>query len=104
MTDDTTQPNGILVALSDECLYVAQSDYDPDAPELRTYPIEDRSLGDYDVLHNFHPHRGVDGMCLTATGNVVACAGGRRVARPTGLRVHTVRSSAGKPLLPPRAD
>ena len=77
MTRDTTNPNGILVSPDDETLYVAQSDYDPDEPtELRAYDIESNgSLGDFTILHDFHPHRGVDGMCLTEDGEIVACAG-----------------------------
>ena len=74
MTDDTTNPNGLLVSPDDERLYVAQSDYDGDR-ELRAYPIEGDELGDYEVLHNFYPHRGIDGMCFDEDGNVVATAG-----------------------------
>ena len=75
VTDDTTQPNGILVSPSGETLYVAQSDYDGPA-ELRAYPLrEDGSTGEHTVLHNFAPHRGIDGMCLDEDGNVVATAG-----------------------------
>jgi len=77
MTEDTTKPNGILVSPDGDRLYVAQSDYAEDAPtELRSYPIRgDGSLGEFDVLHDFHPDRGVDGMALDAAGNIVACAG-----------------------------
>jgi len=74
MTYDTTNPNGLLVSPDDERLYVAQSDYDGDR-ELRAYPIEDDGLGEYEVLHNFYPHRGIDGMCFDEDGNVVATAG-----------------------------
>lgn len=74
MTYDTTNPNGLLVSPDDERLYVAQSDYDGDR-ELRAYPIEGDELGEYEVLHNFSPHRGIDGMCFDEEGNVVATAG-----------------------------
>ena len=74
-TFDTSKPNGILVSVDQQTLYVAQSDYDGDR-ELRGYPIgEDGSLGQYEVLHNFYPHRGIDGMCLDTDGNIVATAG-----------------------------
>jgi gluconolactonase len=65
------------VAADGETVYVAQSDYAADAPtELRAYERTGPSaLGSYAVLHDFHPHRGVDGMCLTERGSVVACAG-----------------------------
>ena len=74
MTYDTTNPNGLLVSPEADRLYVAQSDYEGDR-ELRAYHIEGDELGEYEVLHNFHPHRGIDGMCLDSEGNVVATAG-----------------------------
>ena len=49
--------------------------------ELRAYPInDDGSLGSYRTLHSFGRdsnavHRGIDGMCLDADGNIVATAG-----------------------------
>ena len=77
VTEDTTQPNGILVSPDDRTLYVAESNTGtPGQIELRGYEIrEDGSLGPYRVLHNFSPHRGIDGMCLDAEGNIVATAG-----------------------------
>lgn len=77
LTDEPMRPNGILVSPDRSTLYVAQLDMgEGQERELRAYPIEDDlSLGDYDVLHNFAPHRGIDGMCLDAEGNVVAAAG-----------------------------
>jgi gluconolactonase len=74
MTHDTTNPNGLLVSPDDGTLYVAQSDYEGDL-ELRAYPIEGDTLGEYEVLHDFSPHRGIDGMCFDEDGNVVATAG-----------------------------
>lgn len=75
VTADTTNPNGILVSPNGNTLYVAQSDYDGPA-ELRAYPITgDRELGEYETLHNFAPHRGIDGMCLDNDGNIIATAG-----------------------------
>ncbi len=76
VVSDTTKPNGILVSPDGETLYVAQTDGAPDAPmELRAYPIENGTLGAYRVLFDFGPHRGIDGMCLDADGNVIATAG-----------------------------
>lgn len=75
VVSDTTNPNGILVSPSRGTLYVAQSDYDG-PQELRTYPIgSDGIVGEYEVLHNFAPHRGIDGMCFDEDGNIVATAG-----------------------------
>ncbi len=77
MTFDTTAPNGLLLAPDETVLYVAESKYGTGRKrELRAYPIrEDGSLGEPDVLHNFYPHRGIDGMCLDQAGNIVATAG-----------------------------
>ena len=44
--------------------------------ELRAYPIhDDGTVGDHEVLHNFYPHRAIDGMRLDVDGNIVATAG-----------------------------
>jgi gluconolactonase len=77
MTWDTTRPNGLLISPDGRFLYVAQSEYGEDRKrELRSYPIHaDGMLGRHSVLHNFYPHRGIDGMCLDADGNIVATAG-----------------------------
>jgi gluconolactonase len=82
VTFDTIQPNGILVSQDQRTLYVAESNYDPkQLRDLRAYPInDDGSLGPYRVLHTFGGgseglHRGIDGMCLDAEGNIVATAG-----------------------------
>lgn len=77
VTFDTTRPNGLLVSPDAKSLYVAQSDYGPDVGrELRRYPInDDGSVGEYEISHNFYPHRGIDGMRFDADGNIVASAG-----------------------------
>lgn len=77
VTFDTTKPNGLIVAPDMKTLYVAQSDYGVETlRELRAYPIgEDGSVGAYEVLHNFGPHRGIDGMRLDSELNIIACAG-----------------------------
>ncbi|MFB6173197.1 MAG: SMP-30/gluconolactonase/LRE family protein [Halobacteriales archaeon] len=75
VTHDTTQPNGILLSPDGTTLYVAQSDYDGPL-ELRAYPVVgDAEVGEYEVLHDFAPDRGIDGMCLDESGNIVATAG-----------------------------
>ena len=77
VTYDTTSPNGLIVTPDMRTLYVAQSKYgDGQLRELRAYPInDDGTVGDHRVLHNFYPHRGIDGMRLDADGNIVATAG-----------------------------
>jgi gluconolactonase len=86
MTYDTTSPNGLLLAPDNKTLYVAQSKYgDGQLRELRAYPIQDDgTLGQYRVLHNFYPHRGIDGMCLDTEGNIIATAGWE-VSGPGGM-------------------
>ncbi|MCK4423341.1 MAG: SMP-30/gluconolactonase/LRE family protein, partial [Candidatus Omnitrophica bacterium] len=80
VTFDTTKPNGILVSPDQSRLYVAQTDPAEDGKqELRSYPINgDGTLGRCEVLHNFSPNRGIDGMCLDEEGNIVATAGANR--------------------------
>lgn len=77
VTYDTTKPNGLLISPDQKWLYVAQSHYgEGNKRELRAYPIkEDGAVGQYEVLHNFYPHRGIDGMCLDREGNIIATAG-----------------------------
>jgi len=113
VTFDTTMPNGILVSPDQQTLYVAESNserIDLDR-ELRAYPIkENGSLGPYVTLHAFGRganavHRGVDGMCLDAEGNIVACAGWQQggpgpmiyVFSPTGRVIETHPISANRP-------
>jgi gluconolactonase len=107
MTFDTTMPNGILISPDQRTLYVAESGFalNP-CRELRAYPIRgDGGLDPYVVLHTFGAdaqtvQRGIDGMCLDAEGNIVACAGWEQggpgpmlyVFSPTGrvLETHPV--------------
>lgn len=112
VTFDTTQPNGILVSQDQNTLYVAESGYDKDiARELRAYPIkDDGSLGPYKTLFTWGAdhqgaHRGIDGMCLDAAGNIVATAGWEvagagpmiYVFSPTGRVLETHPVPANRP-------
>lgn len=86
VTFDTTSPNGLLLSHDEKTLYVAQSKYgEGQLRELRAYPVNpDGSVGKYEVLHNFYPHRGIDGMTLDAEGNIIATAGWE-VSGPGGM-------------------
>jgi gluconolactonase len=86
ITYDTTAPNGLLLSPDNRVLYVAQSKYgEGEKRELRAYPIlQDGTLGSYEVLHNFYPHRGIDGMCLDTEGNIISAAGWE-VSGPGGM-------------------
>ena len=80
VTFDTDRPNGVLLSKDLKRLYVANSPHDFDNEnirrELRSYIINsDFTLGDYEVMHDFGPARGVDGMTLDSKGNIVATAG-----------------------------
>ncbi|SFG91881.1 gluconolactonase [Halopelagius inordinatus] len=77
LTDGMDRPNGILLSPDESRLYVAECTYEPDRDcDLRAYEVlADGSLGEYEVLHDFGDHRGIDGMTLTDEGDIVACAG-----------------------------
>ncbi|MFC7130756.1 SMP-30/gluconolactonase/LRE family protein [Haloferax chudinovii] len=77
LTDEMDRPNGILLSPDETRLYVAECTYGSDQDtDLRAYPIrDDGSLGPRELLHDFGDHRGIDGMTLTASGEIVACAG-----------------------------
>ena len=92
VTYDTTAPNGLLLSPDETVLYVAQSKYgEGEHRELRAYPVLDEGsdengavVGRHEVLHNFYPHRGIDGMCLDSEGNIVATAGSG-ISGPGGM-------------------
>ncbi|MFC7203157.1 SMP-30/gluconolactonase/LRE family protein [Haloferax namakaokahaiae] len=77
LTDEMDRPNGILLSPDEERLYVAECTYGPDQEtDLRAYEVRaDGSLGPREILHDFGDHRGIDGMTLTSSGEIVACAG-----------------------------
>lgn len=112
-TYDTTMPNGILVSPDGNTLYVAESNSDRIEidRELRAYPINaDGALGTYTTLHTFgrdanRVHRGIDGMCFDADGNIIATAGWPTggpgpmlyVFSPTGWVIETHPVAATRP-------
>jgi gluconolactonase len=80
VTFDTRRPNGLVLSLDERVLYVAES---PSAPkgnrQLRAYPVSpDGTLGRARILFEFGRHRGIDGMCVDATGHIVAACGWTR--------------------------
>lgn len=77
VTFDTTRPNGLVFSADESTLYVAESPPAPDGiRQLRAYPVlADRSLAEMAVLHDFGPNRGIDGMRLDESGNMIAAAG-----------------------------
>lgn len=88
VTYDTTAPRAVLLSADEQTLYVAEGEpRDGRLRELRAYPIrEDASVGSYTVLHTFGadhrgPHRGLEGLALDSSGNIVACGGWRKSGR-----------------------
>jgi gluconolactonase len=106
-TFDTERPNGVLLSPDQKTLYVAESPRGPALRrQLRAYPVNnDGSLGDHQVLHDFGPYRGIDGMAMTIEGMIVATAGYRTggpgpmiyVFAPSGRVISTHRT-------PPETD
>lgn len=82
MTFDTRAPTGVAIAPDGGTLFVAENDERPGGVrELRAYPVQaDGTLGACIVLHTFGAdrrgvHRGIEGLCVDAAGDVIACAG-----------------------------
>lgn len=77
VTFDTTRPNGLAFSPDFQTLYVAESPPGPDGHrQLRAYPVQpDGTLGPHRVLHDFGPHRGIDGMRVDADGYIIASCG-----------------------------
>jgi gluconolactonase len=77
MTYDCTSPNGLIFSKDYRRLYVAQSDFNGNQRrQLRSYELDKNSnLIPHQVLHDFGPHRGIDGMALDIEGNIIATCG-----------------------------
>jgi gluconolactonase len=89
-TIDTSMPNGLLFNEQEDILYVAQSDYRADHErELRSYKVNiDGTLSDMKTLHDFGPHRGIDGMTLAKDSiskeTYIVAATGWEISGPKG--------------------
>ena len=104
---DTVRPNGVLLSLDQRTLYVADSPRELDSRrQLLAYPIlNDGSLGDREVLHDFGWGRGIDGMTLTDEGLIIATAGHRErgpgpmlyLFDPSGRVISTHTAPADRP-------
>jgi gluconolactonase len=85
VTFDTRAPRALAIASDRGTLYVAETDNSPGGRrELRAYTlVKGEVVGAPSVMHTFGedhrgPHRGIEGMCLDAQDNIVACAGSTR--------------------------
>jgi gluconolactonase len=104
LTYDTVSPRAVLLSGDERTLYVADGEpRDGQRRELRAYPIRDDGTLDHPLLlHAFGAdhrgaHRGIEGMCLDADGNIVAVGGWQRsgpgplvhVFAPTGAVIES---------------
>jgi gluconolactonase len=79
VTFDTTRPNGLAFSPDYQTLYLAEAPPSGGVRQLRAYPVNaNGSLGAPRVLHDFGPHRGIDGMRVDAAGDIVASCGSTR--------------------------
>jgi sugar lactone lactonase YvrE len=85
VTYDSVAPRAVLLSSDEKTLFVAEAGKpDGHRSELRAYPVQgDAEVGQHTVLHTFSAdhrgvQRGIEGMCLDADGNIIACAGSRK--------------------------
>ena len=109
ITHDTRGPRAVLLSADEKTLYVADGDAERgDVCQLCAYPVKrDGSVGACKVLLVFAPaERGIEGMCLDSTGNIVACAGWKKggvgpvllVVSPSGTILETHPAPADMPM------
>jgi gluconolactonase len=109
ITHDTHGPRAVLLSGDEKTLYVADGDADRgDLCQLLSYPVKaDGSVGAGRVLVVFAPaERGIEGMCLDADGNLIACAGWKKggngpsvyVISPAGTILETHPAPADLPM------
>jgi len=103
MTFDSSAPRGLALSLDEQILYVGDNSR---APELRAYPIGgDGALGPCSLLYTFDAGEMIDGLCLDAEGNILACIGGPEgdppavisVISPSGQMLETHPLPTGRP-------
>jgi gluconolactonase len=78
VTHDTCGPRALLLSTDEKTLYVADGDIERgDVCQLLAYELTaEGSVGPAKSLLTFTAvDRGIEGMCLDADGNIVACAG-----------------------------
>ena len=94
MTHDTGGPRAILLSADEKMLFVADGDAERgNLQRLCVYPVKaDGELGHVKVLIDFVVvERGIEGMCLTSDGNIIACAGWQKAG--TGPMVYVISPS-----------
>lgn len=94
MTHDTSGPRAILLSADEKTLYVADGDAERgNVQRLCAYPVKpDGELGHVKILIDFVVvERGIEGMCLAADGNIIACAGWKKAG--AGPMVYVISPS-----------
>jgi gluconolactonase len=77
---DVRKPNGILLAPDRKTLYLAESNHSGNRHLLAFALRPDGSVGPRKLLHDFGTDRGIDGMAISAKGNLYATAGKGKTA------------------------
>jgi gluconolactonase len=109
VTHETVGPRSVLLSADEKTLYVADGDIERgNMCQLFAYPVKaDGSLGHAKVLVSFmNVERGIEGMCLDAEGNLIACAGWKKsgagpvlyVIAPLGTILETHPAPADMPM------
>ena len=109
LTHDTAGPRSVLLSADEQTLYVADGDVERgDICQLFAYPVTPRgSLGPTKTLLTFSAmERGIEGMCLDADGNIIACMGWQKsgaspalvVVSPGGTILETHPAPADAPM------
>jgi gluconolactonase len=94
VTHDTSGPRAILLSADEKTLFVADGDAERgNLQRLCAYPVKpDGELGHVKVLIDFVVvERGIEGMCLTSEGNLIACAGWQKAG--TGPMLYVITPS-----------
>src|SRR5262249_48464189 len=81
VTMDTRNPRALALSADEKTLYVAEGDAERAGPrELRAYPVrEDGGVASCKVLKKFGAsERGIEGICVDADGNIIACGGSKQ--------------------------
>ncbi|HET6575089.1 MAG TPA: SMP-30/gluconolactonase/LRE family protein [Fimbriiglobus sp.] len=77
---DVSKPNGIVIAPDGKTLYLAETNAQKKR-QLLAFPLRsDGTVGAKKVLYDFGDDRGIDGMTVTADGQIVATAGRGKTA------------------------
>jgi len=96
VTHDTAGPRAVLLDADEKTLYVADGDIERgDVCQLLSYPVSALgSVGPATSLLTFTAvDRGIEGMCLDAEGNLIACAGWKKAGAGPMVYVITPRGT-----------